>query len=276
MKSLLLANCISVLITFSTYAQQDSSQTNHESFLRTDESVFTNDVKTVFQTAGTIFTAPFHFEKKEWIETGVIVAGTALLFTVDNSARPLVQHNQSQFGDNVFAVGRQYGRELYGLSLSGGLYLGGLAFRNHDVRETGMMLFESIVFAGVTTNIIKVLAGRSRPYMNEGTVKFHGFEFDNDFESLPSGHTTVAFAVSSVLSSQINNTWASVGLYSFATLTAFSRVYHDEHWISDTFLGAVIGNVVGKTVVNLHKREDKQTSLLITPSVNGLRVEMIY
>jgi membrane-associated phospholipid phosphatase len=75
--------------------------------------------------------------------------------------------------------------------------------------------------------------------MNEGNVRFHWLQFSDKYLSFPSGYSKVAFALSSVLSERIHNTAVSIGLYSLAGMTALARVYHDEHWFSDVFLGAV-------------------------------------
>jgi hypothetical protein len=89
------------------------------------------------------------------------------------------------------------------------------------------------------------------------------------------GHSAVAFAVSSILAGRIKNTYASIGLYSLAALTARSRVYHDEDWLSDTFLGGAIGTVVGISVVELHEQHDRRSYLKIVPTMHGFRVTYV-
>jgi uncharacterized protein YcfJ len=84
----------------------------------------------------------------------------------------------------------------------------------------------------------------------------------------------VAFALSTVLAGRIRSTPATVGLYTIAALTASARVYTDEHWVSDTFLGAAIGTVVGNAV--LHQEETESMGLRLTPLPAGLRVEVIF
>jgi membrane-associated phospholipid phosphatase len=39
-----------------------------------------------------------------------------------------------------------------------------------------------------------------------------------------------------------------------ASLVAFSRLYHNAHWTSDVVAGALIGTLVGRTVVAVNKR----------------------
>ena len=239
-------------------------------------SIILSDAAHVLHDAGQIFGAPLHFNETQWLVTGSILAGTAILFTVDESGRSLEQRNHSRVGDDVFAFGREYGREVYGLSASIGLYAGGLIFQDESVRETGVMLLESIAFAGAITSVLKSVIGRSRPYTEEGATHFRGFQFKTETTSLPSGHTTVAFAVSSVLAGRIKNTFASIGLYSVATLTAVSRVYHDAHWASDNFLAAAIGASVGLALVNVHDNENSPVSIRIMPDGLGIRAEVVF
>jgi membrane-associated phospholipid phosphatase len=223
------------------------------------------------------FTSPFRFTSEQWLMTGGTVTGTVLLFPDDESARTLFARNHSHIADQFAEFGRQYGREVYGLSFSGALYVGGLAFDNRDVRMTGIMLFESIAYAGITTTVVKTVLGRSRPFVEEGPYRFRSFQFNFERTSLPSGHSTVAFSVSSILAARLKNVYATVGLYTLATITAASRIYHDEHWFSDTLLGAAIGTASGLTVACMHEDEStSKSSLRITPTLNGIRAQLIF
>jgi membrane-associated phospholipid phosphatase len=138
------------------------------------------------------------------------------------------------------------------------------------------MLMESLLWTGVVTTVIKYTFGRARPYMNEGNVRFHGIQFSDKYLSFPSGHAAVAFTLSSVLSERINNTAASIGLYTLAGLTGAARIYHDQHWLSDVFLGAVIGTSVGTAVA--HDDDEKSSShcstrIFLTPNGFGFALE---
>jgi membrane-associated phospholipid phosphatase len=235
-----------------------------------------SDGANVLHDAGQVFGAPLHFSGTAWAVTGAVLVGTTAFIAVDESARSLAQRLHSDFGDDIFGFGREYGREVYGLTLSVGLYGVGLIFDAANVRETGVMLFESIAIAGTITTVLKSLIGRSRPYTEEGAYKFRGFQFKTETTSLPSGHTTVAFAVSSVLAGRINNPFASIGFYSVAALTAVSRVYHDAHWVSDNVLAAAIGTCVGLAVNSLHDTKDTSISIQLVTEGLGVRAEVIF
>jgi len=75
--------------------------------------------------------------------------------------------------------------------------------------------------------------------------------------SMPSGHTSAAFSAATVLSERIGNIYASAALYSLAGLTAFQRIYRDQHWFSDTILASALGTVIGLKIVKLNSRESE-------------------
>lgn len=234
------------------------------------------DFSTAWSDAGSLFGAPLHFDEEHWIGTVLVLGAVAATLPLDNSARSLAARNQSRTGGDLAGIGRAYGNAFVAAGISGAVYAGGLLLEKDRVRETGLMMFETLAFAGLTTTVIKSLAGRSRPYLEEGPYRFHGPTFSLDRTSMPSGHSTVAFSISSVLAARFHSTWAGIGLYSLAALTAASRVYDDEHWLSDTFFGAAVGTAFGIGVAALHEKEEEGSSLRLTPLPSGLRAEFIF
>lgn len=120
---------------------------------------------------------------------------------------------------------------------------------------------ETLFFNGLITQGLKMIMGRARPYLNDGNmdIDFFTFEMDQEDYSMPSGHTSAAFSVATVLSERIENIFASAALYSLAGLTAFQRIYRDQHWFSDTILAAVLGTVIGLKIVKLNSEESEVT-----------------
>ncbi len=235
-----------------------------------------HDIHRVLGDAGRFGSAPAHFSGCEFLTAGILVGGTAMLLAADHSMRVYALDHQSATGNDIADGVVKYGEAKYGVALSAGLYTGGLLAHKEGLRESGILLFESIAFAGVTTTIIKSLVGRARPYMDRGNLHFRPFQLDNDYLSFPSGHATVAFSVSSVLAERIGNTAASVALYSVATLTAASRVYNDEHWLSDIAAGAIIGTVSGLAVCRYHSGDGDGMSLRISPRPGGMTASIMF
>jgi len=219
-----------------------------------------SDATSFYKTSLDFVQSPFHFDSRDFLTTGIITGVTALAFTLDNSIRSGMKKNHSSTMDNLTNAGEKMGAAQYGLALSGVLYLSGQIVQEPELRKTGLMLAEALFLNGLTTGILKVTIGRSRPYGNDGNTDIDFFRINDEDNSLPSGHTSTAFAIATVLSQRIDNTYATIALYSFAGLTAVQRIYADKHWFSDVVLGAALGTVIGLKVVNLNTEYDNQDS----------------
>ncbi|HEX2869382.1 MAG TPA: phosphatase PAP2 family protein [Ignavibacteriales bacterium] len=238
-----------------------------------------NDLKVSLSDGLRLAKAPLHFNSDDWLSFGAVLGGTALAFTIDSDIRSMALRSHRSALDNVARVGKTYGEIYTGSLISGVVYVGGLVSGDGEVRKTGRMLFETLAFAGIVTSVAKSVLGRSRPYTNEGAFRYRGFQFKTETTSLPSGHVTVAFAVSSVLASRIDNLYASLGLYGLAGLTVFQRIYDDKHWLSDTILAASIGTFIGRTIVKYDEKGGNGNFGVVlfpwlTPSGSGLGLQI--
>lgn len=257
----LAALFLGLLAVISARAQAPAPDSSLGGILAADASRAGEDIARVA-------TAPLHSSAREWAVAAGVAGGTAALLLLDRTARSVARRNHSDAADGVFHAGWMYGREITALSLAGGIYAGGLVFGSRHVRTTGRMLLESAAIAGVAGAALKALAGRSRPGAGEGPYRFRGFQTSLEHTSLPSGHSTIAFSLSSVLARRIGNSYAAVGLYGLAGVTALSRVYHDDHWLSDAALGAAIGTAVG-LAVSAGDAEDG-SGVVLAPSLRGM------
>ncbi len=217
---------------------------------------------------------PSRFDTDDWRNFGSTGALTLSLMAFDETAQSGSQELAAKGNLNgVMSFFRGYGDAKYAAGGSAAVYLTGLATGSETIHRVGKELLQTLVYSGFVTTSLKVILGRSRPFKNEGAFSFDPFKIDDEFISLPSGHTTIAFALSSVLAAEIDNTYASIGLYTLASLTGFSRMYDNKHWLSDVFLGAAIGTSTGYFVVHQNKKrsgkEDKADALTIRPTLNG-------
>jgi membrane-associated phospholipid phosphatase len=103
--------------------------------------------------------------------------------------------------------------------------------------------------AGVVTEAIKSTVGRARPRDDDDPRSFHSFTRNNAWMSFPSGHAVAGFAVAAALDQEFDLGHFVPVPYGVAGLIAWSRVYHDAHWASDTVAGAIVGIAVARTTV---------------------------
>ena len=125
----------------------------------------------------------------------------------------------------------------------------------------------TLVASGIISPALKYMVGRARPYADRGTHYFT--PFSNGNASFPSGETTQAFAVASVIAEHYDPLWVKVSSYGIASLVGMARIYQDAHWTSDALAGALIGTAVGTAIVHYNEKRRKanqeETGIFITP-----------
>lgn len=223
-----------------------------------------------------LFSSPARWGWKGWTGLGGTLLGTALVTTIDEPVRRQFLGDTLPLQATLGLYGNALGTVIPSAVVVGALYGGGLILNNRWMRLAGRHLFQSVLYAAVVTLTVKTLLGRHRPELNNGAYTFEGPSLRDEFNSLPSGHTTVAFALCSSLAADIDHPVATVVLYTMAAYTGFTRMYDDRHWASDVFLGAIIGAVCGYTVANMHLSSDGRMGWMVTPTINGLAVNWVF
>lgn len=132
------------------------------------------------------------------------------------------------------------------------IYIHGRLSKKDDLRQTGKLILAGFITAGISAQFIKHFVGRARPRVTDETV-FIGPNFHINFDSFPSGHTAVAFAIAYILSAMYPRYTAL--FYAFAVLTAFDRLIGLSHFVSDIIASVVLGVLIGRFIVEkMHKQ----------------------
>lgn len=210
------------------------------------------------------FTKPFHMNRREWGQLGMFTLATgALLFADEPVQRQALKFRATNSGGlkaskYITNTGGVY--EIVTLSALGAY---GYIFKNEKVRTTTLLATQAYITGTAIETVVKYLTGRSRPsYYHTGTEaepRFKGpFTKSSSNSSFPSGHATVAFAAATVFAMEYKSTiWVPILAYSAATLISASRITENKHWITDVFVGAVLGYITGRHVVNNYHRYAK-------------------
>lgn len=140
------------------------------------------------------------------------------------------------------------------------LWLGGRALRRGAAARIGFRGIEALAVASAVSGITKGMAGRARPFVDAEPWHWefmHGWT-DARFFSMPSGHTTAAtaFATGVILATR---RWppvrrAMIGVLALLSvvLVAWSRMYSNQHWLSDVLAGAILGAFAGLVLARVH------------------------
>lgn len=220
------------------------------------------------------FTAPFHANGKTWLKVGAFAATTALLTLADKPVSRFV--NKTTTGRQGIVTTSRYLTNISGtyetITLSAiGAY--GFITNNQKLKTTTLLASQAYITGAIMESFLKFLSGRRRPnfYNADGSNsnRFYGPFAKDHFDiagnklnsSFPSGHATVAFAAATVFAREYKDTkWVPIVSYSAASLIGVSRLTENKHWISDVFVGAMLGFLTGRQIVNNYHRYQTITS----------------
>jgi membrane-associated phospholipid phosphatase len=144
------------------------------------------------------------------------------------------------------------GTTIIGLAVI--LYLFGRN-RYRTVQTAGGNLLAGVIIAGISVQIVKHLFGRGRP-SRDGI--FIGPTLQGGYESIPSGHSAVAFCFAYVLSRHFPR--YTILFYSFSVIVGLERVVDVHHYPADVLAGAVLGVLVGKIMTRKKRSPESRPS----------------
>jgi len=177
------------------------------------------------------------------------------------------------------APGRLYDRigpDRFVLGAIGTFAVTGIALQEKQFTRTSFNLVEALALTKVTTGLFKGLAGRSRPYANASPWDINAAKFGSAHatKSMPSGHTSRAFAIASVIAHDYDRWWVQVPAYGVATSVGVQRIRSGNHWLSDVVLGGALGYLIGRTVADTDDTKDGSVSYdpIVGTNQLGLRV----
>jgi hypothetical protein len=202
------------------------------------------------------YTAPLHWDAKDWAYFGGAVAAVAAAHHYDSEVRThFIREGSQPLGgsthdlqDAIPTVAAITGTWLYANMIDSGP---GHREAWEMVEAGGLSITTSIVF--------KFIAGRERPDQTSDPN-----EWRDSGSSFPSIHASAAFAVGAVLAESGNDDYRVVrrvlGYGAVACFTAFERLKHNAHWLSDDVAGAAIGGSTAHYILDRNKPASDETA----------------
>ncbi|MGD2085979.1 MAG: phosphatase PAP2 family protein [Candidatus Aminicenantes bacterium] len=247
--------------------------------------------KAVWQDLGKILTSPFRMKGKDFLIWGGVVLVTGVLIANDEAIyREIKKFQQkNEWVDDISPKVTRLGLGEWNLGIAGAFYLGGLLFKDKKAKETARLTLMTFIHTGMVVQIGKHFTGRQRPSWDNGNDHWAGpagffkrykkGELSH-YDAFPSGHTITIFGTATVVAEMYKKTiWVPVLSYSLATMCGLSRVTEDTHWLSDVFLGAVLGYAIGKYIVKKRNRWGK-SKLNIYPIAHsqqiGINIQYVF
>ena len=204
-------------------------------------------------------------EKHDWVVWTVPTLG---LFVLDQSLTDYYQ-------DNLWPVWRQTARDISVLAQDRDhlifetvkyLYIWENVYPNKTLKRFVYASGEAIVDAYFLSQSLKYVFGRARPVLSdEGPYSwFHlAFQANGKYTSMPSTHATVYFAFSTIFGKTINN---EILGDVFGGVNYFILNGDHNHWISDMWIGYLLGKAIGNYVWDKYEGADLTNEWFVYPT----------
>ena len=245
-------------------------------------------VKMFLEDEKEIWTSPFRMKKRSIIPWAGAALITGLLISSDESifSRVKAYQEKNDWVDWLSPKITKLGNGEVAVGTIGLFYLGGLAFKNKKARETAKLSLMSLLHASVVVQVLKHLAGRKRPEAHDGEKYFFGkdlwsgpegfFKRYSDgfvyYDAFPAGHPITVWSVATVIAKMYRNSpVVPVVCYSLASLASLSRITQNKHWLSDVFVGSLMGYAIANFIV---KKRKKNIHILPVARRNGAGISI--
>jgi len=200
---------------------------------------------------------PFRLENGSIFITLGVAGAVGLTYTFDRQIREKLADHSSRSLNKAADAGALIGDPYLHLGLATLVYGGAILADSAKWKETGEMMGEALILADAAAFIVKESTGRGRPLATSSKDNFRPFGFQNDFDSMPSMHTSSSFALASVLAATSESIFMKAAYYGAATFVGFSRAYQNKHWASDVIVGAALGELCGRVVTSFHANRSR-------------------
>jgi len=205
--------------------------------------------KNILHDQKAIWTSPLHLERSDakWLVPSGI--GLMALITTDRiTGDELAESDRSVSASRAIS----YSGSVYGVGAAAGtFYVVGRLKNNYRARETGVLIAEAAVDSAIVEGALKEITQRARPA--DGVERS---EFFDGGSSFPSGHSTQAWSLATVIANEYKHRRAvQVAAYAMASAVSVARFTAQKHYLSDVLVGSALGYGIGKYVYNTHHRE---------------------
>ena len=212
------------------------------------------------------FTAPLHWDAHNWEFFGGALATIAVAHHYDTQARDHYDDGyKSPFGPRESG---QLTDLLPGAALLVGTWGYASLIGSQPGKSEAWNMVESTGLSMVTAYALKYTIRRTGPdATTDSNAWFKGGS------SFPSEHATLAFAIGTVLAESGNPDYRWIRRvlgYGVGFGTAYLRMKHNAHWLSDTVAGGALGMASAHFVMNRSaERGDGQDSTIALVPVQG-------
>lgn len=205
---------------------------------------------------------PFQMKGSDLAKIAAASTVAVVFFANDEEVMGFQQEHKNSLTEKLAVVGEAFGSEWGAGAAAAGLIVG-VVLQNQEIKSVSLMAAKAMLVSGLATRALKTSVTRTRP---NDTTNPYEFDGGDDNHSFPSGHTTQAFALATVIAEagKEHSKFIPILAYGMAAVAGWSRVHDQAHWASDVIIGGLIGHLIAKSMMNA---ELTKKGLMIVPHV---------
>ena len=129
-----------------------------------------------FRDEAEMWTKPLHLDGRGLLLCGTVLAATGFLVANDEGIYSNFKTFQGNhpWVDKVSPAVTMLGDWGVDCGIAGLFFLGGVIARDRKARDTGLMAWEALLHTGILCQVVKHLAGRQRPWVENGIDHWYG------------------------------------------------------------------------------------------------------
>lgn len=224
------------------------------------------------------YTAPLHWDLKDWAYFGGALGLVAAAHHYDSQVRThFIKQGAEPIGGKTHDL-----QDYVPIAVAiGGTWLYSNIVDSGPGHHEAWNMVEAAGLSVTTSFVLKFATGRERPNQTDDPNRWR-----KGGSSFPSIHATAAFAVGAVLAESGNDDHRIMrrflGYGAIAGFTAFQRLKHNAHWLSDDVAGAAIGGATAHFILERDAESraarDRGAALSVTPLPGGamLSYNLVY
>jgi hypothetical protein len=220
-----------------------------------------------------ILSSPVRMTPRGTAITGLTVLGTLFLLNEDEGFLQDIADTRTESSDDVFDRFKVLGRNIP--ETMAGLYLLGYFLDSRNLKSNSLESFEAVAITALITTGSGHIIGHKGPDDSSTSDNFEPF---TKYHSMPDMNSSLIFSVAGVFAYEKHFLEAML-YYGIAAGTAYSRLYYQDAWPSDVFLGSILGAAIGRTVA-ARSRGGEEPNFTLLPVLEhngeaaiGLKVE---
>ena len=221
-----------------------------------------------------ILSSPVRLTPKGTAITGLTILGTLFLLNEDEEYLSHITGSADESPSYTLERLKVLGRNVPGTAA--GLYLLGYFFDSRNLKSSSLESLEAVAISALVAVSSGYVIGHKGP---PDSTNSDDFEPLSKFRSMPDMNSSLIFSMASVYAYE-KPFLEALMYYGVAAGTSYSRLYFEEAWPSDVFLGSVLGTVIGRTVA-ARPRKGQDSSLSLVPVLEhhgkaalGLKIEI--